>query len=190
METVGESKDDEESKGEYPNLARVPCIRYPITFRKKSVPVLALLDLGSEVKAFYPTFTWELELPIRTTDVGAQKINSMMLDTFRMVVAAFSVTDKANWVRFFEKIFLVANVSPEVVLEMLFLTLGGADVDFLGRELQWRTYTTKETLPTTRPVKVCSCSTWPGEWDLWSTRCLMQFRCIAQLLLARCPPFP
>ena len=45
------------------------------------------------------------------------------------------MTDKANRVRFFEKIFLVANVSPEVVFGMLFLTLSGADVNFLGWEL-------------------------------------------------------
>ena len=58
-----------------------------------------------------------------------------MVDTFGMVVTTFSVTDKANRVRFFEKTFLVANISPKIVLGMPFLTLSGADVDFLGREL-------------------------------------------------------
>ena len=53
-----------------------------------------------------------------------------------MVVAVFSVTDQVDRVRFFEEIFLVANISPEVVLEMPFLTLSGADVDFPKRELQ------------------------------------------------------
>ena len=37
---------------------------------------------------------------------------------------------------------------------MPFLTLSGADVDFLGRELWWRTYTTQEALPTTRRVEL------------------------------------
>ena len=59
-----------------------------------------------------------------------------MLDIFEMVVAAFSVVDKANQVRFFKETFLVANVSPKVVFEMPYLTLSGADVDFLGRELR------------------------------------------------------
>ena len=71
-----------------------------------------------------------------------------------MVVAAFSVVDKANQVRYFEETFLVANVSLEVVLGMSFLTLSDADVDFLGRELWWRTYTTKEVLPTTRHIEL------------------------------------
>ena len=37
---------------------------------------------------------------------------------------------------------------------MLFLTLSGTDVDFLGRELHWRTYTTEEPFPATRRVKL------------------------------------
>ena len=77
-----------------------------------------------------------------------------MLETYRMVVVAFSVKDKAKQVRFFEETFLVANVSLEVVLGMPFLILSDANVDFLGRELRWRTYTTKEALPTTRCVEL------------------------------------
>ena len=91
-----------ESKGEYLSLARVPCIRYPITFRKKSVSMLALLDSGSEVNAIHPTLVQKLGLSIRPTDVGTQKVDGTILYTFGMVVIAFSVTDKANRVRFFE----------------------------------------------------------------------------------------
>ena len=71
-----------------------------------------------------------------------------------MVVTAFSVVDKANRVKFFEEIFLVANVSLEVVLGMPFLTLSNANVDFLGQDLRWRTYTTEKALPTTRCVEL------------------------------------
>ena len=77
-----------------------------------------------------------------------------MLDTFGIVVTTFSVTDKANWVRFFEATFLVANVSLEVVFKMSFLIMNGADVNFLGQELLWKTYTTKEALPTTKRVEL------------------------------------
>ena len=45
-------------------------------------------------------------------------------------------TDKENRVRFIEKTFLVANVSPEVVFGMFFLTFSSANVDFLDRELR------------------------------------------------------
>ena len=95
-----------------------------------------LFDSVSKLNAVHPVFTKELGLSIRPTDVGAQKIDGTTLETYGMVVAAFSVKDKANRVKFFEKTFLVANVSPEVVLGMPFLTLSGADVDFLRRELR------------------------------------------------------
>ena len=48
----------------------------------------------------------------------------------------------------------MANVSPEVVLGMFFLTLSGADVDFLDRDLWWRTYTIEKALPTTIRVEL------------------------------------
>ena len=113
-----------------------------------------MVDSGNKVNAIHPTFAKQLGLPIRTIDVGAQKNDGITLDTHGMVVAAFSVVDKAIRVRFFEETFLVVNVSLEVVLGMPFLTLSGADVDFLGRELRWRTYTTDKALPTTRRVEL------------------------------------
>ena len=53
VESAEIGKDGAESKDEYPNLAQVLCIRYLITFRKKSVSMSALLDSGSEVNAIY-----------------------------------------------------------------------------------------------------------------------------------------
>ena len=114
----------------------------------------ALIDLKSEVNVMHLSFAKQLGFPIRPTNVGAQKIDGTMLDTHRMVVAAFWVVNKANQVRFFEKIFLVANVSLEEVFGMSFLTLRDADVDFLLRDLRWRIYTSKEALATTTRVEL------------------------------------
>ena len=136
-------------------LERVSCIYYPVQFKDTDKPLVqALIDSGSEVNAIHPSFVKQLGLLIRPINVRAQKIDGITLDTHGIVVAVFSVEDKANRVKFFEEIFLVANFSPEVVLGMSFLTLSGADVDFSGRELRWRTYTTEEVLPTTRRVEL------------------------------------
>ena len=132
-EAAWASKDSEKSKSEYrENLTQILCTRYPITFWKKFVPVLVLLDSSSKVNTIHLTFAQKLELPIRLMDVRIQKIDSTTLDTFRMVVAVCLVTDKANRIRFFEETCLVDNISPEVVFGMPFLTLSGADIDFLG----------------------------------------------------------
>ena len=48
----------------------------------------------------------------------------------------------------------MANVSSEVVFGMFFLTLSGVNIDFLGRELRWRTYTTKKARPTNKHVEL------------------------------------
>ena len=114
-------------------LECIPCIHYPVQLKNTDkTPVQTLINSGSEVITIYPSFAKQLGLAIRPTDVGAQKIDGIMLNTHGIVVAAFSVVDKANQVRFFEKTFLVANVSPELVLGMLFLTSSGADIDFSG----------------------------------------------------------
>ena len=52
-----------------------------------------------------------------------------------MMIAIFLGTDQANMIKFFEKTFLVANVSPDIVLEMLFFIFSNADIDFPKREL-------------------------------------------------------
>ena len=84
----------EDSKNPRSKLARVLCIRYSINFRTKFV--LALFDLSSKINAVYPTFAKELGLSIKLIDIGVQKIDSSMLDTYGIVVTAFLVTDKTN----------------------------------------------------------------------------------------------
>ncbi len=56
--------------------------------------------------------------------------------------------------RIFEESFLLADVRPDIVLEMPFLTMSNTDVDFQARDLQWRSCTTEKVLPTTRRVEL------------------------------------
>ena len=138
---------------------RVSCIRYLVRFRQKNnkdkdKDVRALIDSSSEVNAMHSAYTTKLGLRARKIDVGAQKIDGSHLDTFGIVIADCSVKNKLERVRFFQKIFLLANIGLEVVLGMPFLTLSKADVRFVERELVWRTYTAAEALPTTRRVEI------------------------------------
>ena len=43
--------------------------------------------------------------------------------------------DKANQIRFFKKTFLMANISPKVVLGILFFTSSSLNSDFLDQKL-------------------------------------------------------
>ena len=102
----------------------------------------------------YLTFVEKLDLVVQTTNVGTQKIDGTTLETYKIMVAAFSITDQANRVRFFEEIFLVANVSSNIVFGMLFFTPSSADIDFPKKELWWRFYTIEEALSTTKQVEL------------------------------------
>ena len=146
----------ETSKEDDVILERIPYIHYLIQFKKdvNETQVQALINSESEINAIYLIFVKELGLPIRLTDVRAQRIDGTTLDIYEIVVAAFSMTDKANQVRFFKETFLVANISPKIVFGMPFLILSGADIDFLDWDLCWRAYTTEEALPTTRRIKL------------------------------------
>ncbi len=132
-------------------LEQLPWIWYPVTFKDQTK---ALLDSRSEDNAMSQVFAQQLGLKIRKTNVRTQKIDDTTLETYGMVVSTFSVLDKDRRERFFEESFLLADVSPDIVLEMPFLTMSNANVDFQARDLQWRSYTIGEVLLTTKQVEL------------------------------------
>lgn len=70
-----------------------------------------------------------IRLFIKKTEVGVQKINGIILEIYRIVLAAFSINNQANRVKFFEKTFLMANISLEVVFRIFFFILIGVNVN-------------------------------------------------------------
>lgn len=113
-----------------------------------------LSDSGNEVNVTTPTYTAKWGLVTQKTDIEAQKIDGSTLVTDGMVLAGFSVPNKLGKVWFFEETFMLADISMEVVLEMPFLTFYNTDMKFLKKELEWRSYTTIEALPTTKRVEL------------------------------------
>lgn len=128
------------SKNLRTNFIQVLYIQYSISLWIKSV--LVLFDSNIEVNNIYLIFAKELRLLIKPIGVRTQEIDGITLDTYRIVVATFLLTNKANQEKFFEEKFLVANVSLKVVFKMLFLTLNSINIDFLHWKLRWGNYTT------------------------------------------------
>ncbi len=71
-----------------------------------------------------------------------------------MIVSIFSILDKDNRERFFEKSFLLADIKSDIMLGRFFLTMSSVDVDFQARDLQKKSYTTGDILLTTRRVEL------------------------------------
>ena len=140
-------------------LERVPCIWYLVRFcqkndKDKDKNVRSLIDSSSEVNAIHPTYATKLGLCARKIDVGAQKMDGSYLDIFKIVIVDCLVKNKLKRVQFFQEIFLLANISLEMILEILFFTLSKADIWFAERKLVWRTYTAAEALPMTKRVEI------------------------------------
>ena len=83
-------------------LDKIPCICYPVQFHKnKGKDVLALLDSGSKVNAMTPAYTAHLDLKVRVTNDGMQKIDASLLATYGMVITAFQIVNKLGRSWFF-----------------------------------------------------------------------------------------
>ena len=52
-----------------------------------------------------------------------------------MVVSTFSILNKDDRKRFFGESFLLADVKPDVVFEIFFLTMSNINVNFQNRNL-------------------------------------------------------
>ena len=91
-----------------------------------------------------PAYAAHLGLKAKMTDLGAQKIDKSLLGTYSMVIAAFQVVNKLGRSWFFQETFLLADMSMEVVLFIRFFTLSNVDVQFMDKELTWRTYIIKK----------------------------------------------
>ena len=67
-----------------------------------------------------------------------------------MISAEFLLQDSFGKIWIFEEAFLLSDTNMEVILEMPFLSHSNIDFQFSARELNWRSYTTAETLLTAR----------------------------------------
>ena len=82
-----------------------------------------------------PAYAKQLGLQVQKTDVEVQKIDNSSLRTFEMVINGFQIEDKLGKAQFFQKSFLLAKTSIEVVLGMLLLTFSNGDIQFAEQKL-------------------------------------------------------
>ena len=108
-------------------LEQVFGIWYPVIFKDG---IEALLYSESKVSIMSQAFAHQLGLKICKINIGAQKIDGTTLKTYEIVVFTFSILDKDNKERFFEESFLLADVKLDIVLEMPFLIISNANIDF------------------------------------------------------------
>lgn len=100
------------------------------------------------------TYTAKLNLKVWPTNVGAQNIDNSTLEMYKIVLANFQVDDKYIRLQFFQETFLVTNISINVILRILFLTLSNTNIAFADWNLIWKSYTSTKTLLTTKQLQI------------------------------------
>ena len=110
-------------------LDQIFCICDPVQFQKnKNENVLALFDSESKINAMTPAWAAQLGLKVQKTNVSAQKIEESSLKIYNIIIIVFQVLNKLCRFRFFQKTFLLSNISMDVAAGMLFLIFNNADV--------------------------------------------------------------
>lgn len=79
----------------------MPCIYYPIQFKKDKKVIRVLRKSGNEVNTITPTYAAKLDLTALKTNVRAQNIDGFPLGTYEMVFASSQVEDNQGRARFF-----------------------------------------------------------------------------------------
>lgn len=125
----------ETSKEDKVILEKVLYIHYLLFFQKDTTEFKALINSNSKINAMTQMYASKLGLKIWSIDVGAQKIDGSIFETFGIVLASFQVKDKLRRVRIFQKSFLLADISVRVVLGMPLLTFSNMDIQFIEKKV-------------------------------------------------------
>ena len=70
----------------------------------------------------------QLGFKVQKTDVNAQKIDEFLLKIYSIAIVAFQIFDKLGHSYFFQKTFLLAEISIKIFLGILFLTFSNIDI--------------------------------------------------------------
>lgn len=80
-------------------------------------------------------YATKLGLETMTTDVGAQKIDYLLLKTYGMAITGLLLQDRLARIRFFVETFLLAETNMKIVLGMLFLSFSNIYIQFMLKDL-------------------------------------------------------
>lgn len=72
----------------------------------------------------------KLGLHIQKTNINTQKIDDSKLNIFDIVITICLINDKNKKSRFFEKLFLLTDISIDITFGIFFFTLNNTQINF------------------------------------------------------------
>ena len=80
-------------------------------------------------------YAMKLDFCTKKINISMQKIDESYLNIFEIIIVYCLVKDTLRKVYFFQKLFLLANINLEIVLEIFFLSLNKGDIRFAEKKL-------------------------------------------------------
>ena len=96
--------------------------------------ISAFLNLNNKINIIYLTFVEKLGFTIQSTNIGTQKIDSTIFETYKMVIVILLVINQVNKVKFFKRT-LMTNINPDIIFVIFFLILSNINVNFSKKKL-------------------------------------------------------
>ena len=90
--------------------------------------------MADKVNMITPAYTKQLGFWAWKTDVRAYKIDCSSLKIYEMAIAAFQVMAKLDRAWLLQKTFLLANITMEIVLKILFFSFSNANIQYAEKE--------------------------------------------------------
>lgn len=79
-------------------------------------------------------------------NIGSYKSDKSILNTFEIIITSFQILNKLKKVRYFQKIFLVANINIKIVFEIFFFIFSNININFTQKKLIWKIYSITKVL--------------------------------------------
>lgn len=88
------------------------------------------------------------------TKIRVKKIDGPILDIFGIVIISFSIKNEQKKSRFLKKTFLLSDISINIALEVLFITLSNVKIEFFDPNLYLKNYIVTKAFPKTKQVQL------------------------------------
>lgn len=116
--------------------------------------IKAFLDLSSKINAMTLAFVLKLNFGVYYIDIRAPKIPGYISKTFKIVFASYQVKKKLGHIQYFQKTFLLNDISIEIMLKMTFLVFSSVKIPFVEKKITQQFYTLAKTFTTTKQVEL------------------------------------
>lgn len=87
-------------------------------------------------------FAKKVDFYIYKTNMSIEKFDSGRLETERIAITLFPVDDIDRKLRYFQKTFLLSDISMNITFEISFSILRNVKINFNNQKLNWKSYIT------------------------------------------------